>query len=395
MTAVMRPQPVFTGISSLNPGKMIINSKINIKPGINIKLVIKPEPEPSKIKKINFNNSQNTPTSHNSHNSNSHNSSHNSNSHNSPISPPSKNVKTSSNGIAMRIVYPSIYDGLEFVEDDEWYEILNNIAYGIMPKDFTSRHNGIVYTASSREKRYQPSVDPEEAVWGTIDFIREVGHVYTTADINIDEEIVEEVCPDLWKNVKNKKKQILIKNYKKAETKRLNLTSQQEAEMYSLMSIGLKNGTISDDDIVFKDGEIKDIKSLTFDGQIYKFRQDASKRLKVYSNVSKDSSKDSSQDKSAKNVKKIRYTGRFVSFDKAEEKYKAFLLKGGKSKSGVFKSVRNCDSSRAESDRHGNSTLTAKELWKLTTPQIHRYNENNPLLSPRYPNFLEELALQN
>lgn len=388
MTAVMRPQPVFTGISNLGPrltpGKMTINSKINIKPGINIKLVLKPEPELPKIKKTNFHNSQNTPNSPNSHNS--------PNFHNSPNSHNSidKNVKSSSNGIAMRIVYPSIYDGLEFVEDDEWYEILSNIAYGIMPKDFTSRHNGIVYTASSREKRYQPSVDPEEAVWGTIEFIREVGHVYTTTDIDIDEEIVEEVCPDLWKNVKNKKKQILIKNYKKTETKRLNLTSQQEAEMYSLMSIGLKNGTIADDDIVFKDGEIKDIKSLTFDGQVYKFRSDASKRLKVFSNVSKDTSKDAAQ-----NAKKIKYTGRFVSFDKAEEKYKAFLLKGGKSKSGVFKSVRNCDSSRAESDRHGNSTLTAKELWKLTTPQIHRYNENNPLLSPRYPNFLEELALQN
>nr|QBK90791.1 MAG: hypothetical protein LCPAC201_00920 [Pithovirus LCPAC201] len=202
-------------------------------------------------------------------------------SNNSWDSKPTKSPKKSKKKSAPKILlYKSLLEGVKYINDPEWKEIIENASYGEFPIGFTNRREGIVYSYSDKKTSVNPSSDPYEAVIQTIDFMRTVGGIKTTHDLEKSrkdfEDMVQRAEDDFnnqgWKDLKAKAKKSAIEKFISKMAKMYNLTEDCRKILQTIIYVGITNGAIKGTEINYHGGAINDINGLVFDPKNGRFK---------------------------------------------------------------------------------------------------------------------------
>lgn len=189
------------------------------------------------------------------------------------------------------LVYKSLKEGAKFINDPEWKEIVENAAYGDFPAGFSTRREGIVYSYSDKKASINPSTDPYEAVFQTINFMRMVGGIKTKLDLeNAREEfdqMVQQAEKDFnnqtWKDLKAKAKKFAISNFVDRLARSYHLSDDDRKLVHTLIFLGLNNGMIQTGDIDYRSGMVQSINGLVYDqsSQHFKLRDDLFSKVKT------------------------------------------------------------------------------------------------------------------
>ena len=193
--------------------------------------------------------------------------------------PHADKIPNSSDITTQNLVYPTILEGVEFISDIEWKEILTNTAYGNFPTGFVVRNEGLMYIYGSKKFSYTPTDDPLESVIVLIEFYQKQGSIKTTMDkkrelqefvdsTNSEEELY---LIETWNSLKQKAKNIAIRQFVDTMNEKYKLTKDDRDLLQTSIQLGCMNGSIDDLDIDYSVGKIHSVKKLDYDIDKRKF----------------------------------------------------------------------------------------------------------------------------
>ncbi len=188
--------------------------------------------------------------------------------------------KSKSKSAPKVLLYRSLLEGIKYINDPEWEEIIENAAYGEFPVGFTTRKEGIVYSYSDKKMSVNPSTDPYEAVIQTIDFMRTIGGIKTSMDLEKSrlefDDMIKQAEDNFnnqrWKDLKAKAKKSAIGKFIDKMALDYNLNDDQEKILQTIIYLGLTNGAIKSTEINYSGGAINDINGLVFDREKERFK---------------------------------------------------------------------------------------------------------------------------
>jgi hypothetical protein len=282
-----------------------------------------------------------------------------------------------------KIVYPSIYEGLCYIEDEEWLEIMTDLVYGKTPSGFSIRNFGITYNLDKKKTFIQPnSIDPETAVNEVIDFFKNIGNIKTTKDQSrIKQKGVEQYADrnGTWNKMKMNTKKYMIGQYVKEQKKLNNLSSDEETNLRTLLILALENGVLNNNNIKYNK-KIISVDIIKYSKNKYSYAPcvyEKTNNNKTYVN---------------KIEKTPLYRKKFKSFSLAEKKLKESMEKDMiKQKTNGYKVSKNCSASHSSLTPSLDYGKNNENIKKAIEPVIYSYNENNIMLSPRKMSRCDEI----
>nr|QBK91355.1 MAG: hypothetical protein LCPAC202_03290 [Pithovirus LCPAC202] len=193
----------------------------------------------------------------------------------------SKPTKKSKSKSAPKVLlYKSLLEGAKYISDPEWQEIVKNAAYGEFPVGFSTRKEGIVYSYSDKKISVNPSIDPYEAVIQTIDFMRAIGGIKTTMDLEKSRQEFDDIVKQAednfnnqkWKDLKAKAKKSAIGKFIDRMAMDHKFTGEERKVLQTIINVGLTNGAIKGTEINYYCGAINNINGLVFDQKMGRFK---------------------------------------------------------------------------------------------------------------------------
>ena len=319
------------------------------------------------------------------------------------------------------LIYPSILDGLEFVHDPQWADILHDAAYGIFPSGFASRNDGISCNVGGKRQSIIPSIMPEIAVDEVIEFFRSAGGIKTKIDIEMEQRILvdarrqqdEEYETLSWSKLKSGMKNEVISYFASNVSDKLNLSQNQRSDLETVVNSGLNSGAIRERDIIFANGKIIEIIPLYFDGNYFHLTTEAILRSKLpiiknvysddvyfdpnykppYQSSRKFNGFDSQWQKMKRNINKSitrSQTNRATSIANLKSSPSPYNSHSPSFSPHVINSIRN------NSHRYSYTNFTDDDKYTIEEfkPTEFMLNISDPLLSPRPLNYYDRLKIQ-
>ena len=171
--------------------------------------------------------------------------------------------------------HPIIIKCVQYIDDEFWADIIEDMAYGTYPKDFSVRNNSLSFKKSNTRLINLSLIDTddfESLSHKIIGFISSNANMYSADDIRnsriieahqrqIDKENIQNIT---WKSIKSKNVQALhIFNYAIDLSNRYNINSDH---VNSLLTFAIfMSDMISHEDIIFENGVISHIEGLVYD----------------------------------------------------------------------------------------------------------------------------------
>lgn len=323
------------------------------------------------------------------------------------------------------LIYPSLLEGTDLVEDSEWADILYDSAYGKLPPGFVVRNDGISYSFGGKKQSLLPSMDPKEAADETIKFFRTAGGIKTNMDVEFEQKVLidarnkqdEEYRSLSWIKLKGGAKNKAVSCFADKLVERMKLPRHEQSNLETIINVGLNSGAIRDHDIIFAQGEITEIKSLSFDGQRFNLTSEAKSRTKIpiikdtcpddiyfdqYSSPPDPPSRKFSGfhgewQKLARNIHKVITSGRTNrTIPQTNLTSSPSYVSNNYQQSSInFNHSPLNNNSQAHISR-GDSILVNdwnKNIINSFKPTKFAFNPDNPLLSPRHLSYAEKLNI--
>jgi len=172
------------------------------------------------------------------------------------------------------VIYPVFLKCIDYVKHDIfWKETFEELSYGncfhgsYISKGFLcSNVKGKEFTYKFIDK------DPEKICQDVIKLLKEKLNIMSKNDkkaLLIEFEDIEKNLKKIknteWSEIKKKSlKDILFQNYLIKSKNMYQLTDIQLKKLYNLINLGIMLKSIKNTDIIYKDGEIKEIKGILF-----------------------------------------------------------------------------------------------------------------------------------
>lgn len=205
------------------------------------------------------------------------------------------------------IIYPIFLKCVPFVQNDMfWKETFEDLAYGIAYGGSYISKGVLCSKVKGKEFVYKfIDKEPEKICVDIIKLLKEKLNIMSKNDrkILIDEfKEVEENLKNLrsteWSEIKKKSlKDILFQNYLIKMKYQYDLKDVQIKKIYNTINLGIMLKSIKNSDIIYTDGEIKEIKGFVFSKGKYRIEID------IYSGLEEDVQKSVEK----KEEKRLRY----------------------------------------------------------------------------------------
>lgn len=178
------------------------------------------------------------------------------------LTPKTKSVKPKKKG---KIIYPIFLEACEFVDDEYWYEVLQNIAYGKFLTSFTIRDNKFYYRVQN--EYFNIGTNPEELADTTINFIRTKANVNSLRDQIKQKESNMVFLSNLESKTINpltnkNNRQDLFYAYAYDIIDRMNLDRNLVHQLVGILNLAYFSNILSKNDIEIIDNKITNIKHL-------------------------------------------------------------------------------------------------------------------------------------
>ena len=192
------------------------------------------------------------------------------------------------------VIYPIFLKCLPYVEDEFWKETFEELSYGNCYQGAYLSKGFFCSSVKGREFVYKfIDKEPEKIYTDISKLLKEKLNIMSKNDrrllINEFEE-VEKTLNNMknmeWNDIKKKStKDILFQNYLINVKKKYELRDVQIKCLYNSINLGLMLKSIKNTDIVYKNGEIQEIKGFIFSKGKYKIELD------IYSGLDEEVSK--------------------------------------------------------------------------------------------------------
>jgi len=303
------------------------------------------------------------------------------------------------------LYYESLLDGVDYIEDEQWAEILYDTAYGRLPRGFTIRKDGISYNAGGQRQVIMPPLDPEEAIEVVMDFFRTVGGIKTDDDVEIEQKSLieardkqnEEYTSLSWSKLKTGAKRNAVVRFANRIIDEYKVSKSLLPQLETLINVAINSGAIRSNDIAFAQGEIISINPLSFDGYKFRLSDEAQSRIKLplikgvcpdnvyfnpYNNYSHSSIKN------------------FSGFANEWQKFNQEVRKNFNT-NRTTRTTRHSESMLSPNSPNAISSIRRSGWDDSIDPNIifrptnFDVNPDNPLLNPRNPSYNEQLAMNS
>lgn len=169
--------------------------------------------------------------------------------------------------------YPELLECVDYIQDEFWKERLKNAAAGKYPPYFKYYDGILKHTKNKTSVRL--SSNPEEKLKEFINFMRDVGHIYSPNDIiennNILKHEINSLSKETWKNISLSKtrRSYYIKDYINKKYAHLDKNIKDELIIHINNCFELQ--IFKQKNVIFEDNEIKNIVGIDADknGIIY------------------------------------------------------------------------------------------------------------------------------
>jgi hypothetical protein len=193
------------------------------------------------------------------------------------------------------VIYPIFLKCIHYIENDTfWRETFEELSYGNCYQGSYINKGFICSNIKGKEFIYKfIDKEPEKICQDVIKLFKEKLNIMSKNDRKILIEEFEEVEKNLkaiknteWSEIKKKSlKDILFQNFLIKIKNNYELNDYQLKKIYNSINLGIMLKSIKNSDIVYQDGEIKDIKGIVFSFRKYKIDID------IYSGLDDDFSK--------------------------------------------------------------------------------------------------------
>ena len=174
------------------------------------------------------------------------------------------------------LLYPCILKCCDYIKDDFWKTIFENMSYGKCPGCIYISNNTVY--SSNKKKSFSFIIDekkhPKDLFLELRDIIMKNTALCSSADtklkkdkISEDEEKDKITSSTTWTEIRRKNtKEIIIIRFVLRMKSKYKLTWDATKDLYSLINIGLLSKTQTSKDIIFKDKRIQTIEGIEYNG---------------------------------------------------------------------------------------------------------------------------------
>ena len=183
----------------------------------------------------------------------------------------------------LELLYPIFLLCLEFIDDNYWKIVYEDLSYGRCPYGLYIRNNYLCCNYKNKKFNYKIEDKPPDIFYKeTFNLLKnKFGLLSDNDKINNkknfllhESETYKHIKND-WNNIKKKNiRQLFIEKYIIEKSKKYNLTENQSHELLQLILLGLLLKTITNKNIKFKNYIIQDISCITFKKNKFYFVQD-------------------------------------------------------------------------------------------------------------------------
>lgn len=193
------------------------------------------------------------------------------------------------------VIYPIFLKCIDYIENDAfWRETFEELSYGNCYQGSYINKGFICSNIKGKEFIYKfIDKEPEKICQDVVKLFKEKLNIMSKNDRKILIDEFEEVEKNLkaiknteWSEIKKKSlKDILFQNFLIKIKKMYELTDYQLKKIYNSINLGLMLKSLKNSDIIYEDGEIKDIKGIVFSKGKYRIDID------IYSGLDEEVSK--------------------------------------------------------------------------------------------------------
>jgi len=178
-----------------------------------------------------------------------------------------------------KVLHPILYECSELTFDPYWKQVFEECAYGKFPRGsgIDSTGNVLYFKKKGGNTRnyisYRLKKDVELVFLDLKNMFHEHLSLKSTQDRQDLRSELDELCKDLqesftgtWPNIKRKKiKDPIIRKYILDLKDLYSLTNKETAEVAEIIKLGFLFNWIPNENVIYKDRQILDIKNLKFD----------------------------------------------------------------------------------------------------------------------------------
>lgn len=193
------------------------------------------------------------------------------------------------------VIYPIFLKCIDYIENDTfWRETFEELSYGNCYQGSYINKGFICSNVKGKEFVYKfIDKEPEKIYQDVTKLFKEKLNIMSSNDRKILIDEFEEVEKNLkaiknteWSEIKKKSlKDILFQNFLINSKKTFELSDYQLKKIYNSINLGLMLKSIKNSDIIYEDGEIKEIKGIVFSKGKYRIDID------IYSGLDEEVSK--------------------------------------------------------------------------------------------------------
>lgn len=192
------------------------------------------------------------------------------------------------------VIYPIFLKCLKYTQDSFWYNIFEELAYNnCTPGSFISKG---FYCSSVKGKEfvYKFLDKNENIIFDDITkLLRDKMNVMSKNDrktllmeIDVIEKELQCYKNTEWGSIKKKSiKENFIQDYLIESKRKNDLSDNQIKKLYNLINLGIMLKTIKNNDIIYEDGKIINIKGISFSKNKYTFNIDIYSSLEESKNL--------------------------------------------------------------------------------------------------------------
>jgi len=182
--------------------------------------------------------------------------------------------------MSKELLYPHFLNCVDYTDDEFWKGVFEDMAFGETPQGIYISKNHVQCNVKGKEFVYKIKPDDNS---GKV--FSDLFNLFTTkiklsspTEMAASRQIVEnesDIVNELWSSIKKKSiKDIIITNYVIEISKEYDLPREESKRLLDMIILFITLKIISSQDIIYKNGHIKDISGLSFNREERTFKFD-------------------------------------------------------------------------------------------------------------------------
>ncbi len=166
----------------------------------------------------------------------------------------------------VKIIHPIFEDAAHYTTDKYWIESLKEASKNKFPRGFKYSQPKLICRIKNKQLQVDITTDPADVAKVYIEFLKNKGGIRSELDEERDKKYTDISLTTnyhCWNDIKKKTvRSDLINQYLQSLVTKHNLNLTQEKQLRTTVGIGLLKSHFTNDDIVFNNGYVRDIKGL-------------------------------------------------------------------------------------------------------------------------------------